>query len=92
MALALTAQGELLVAAAGDPHPLVWYDQEGHVVRSLALDDTPYLADLAGLAVAPDGDIFVSDPTVGGVLHLSAEGALVTILTAQAAARSVRPW
>ena len=83
VALALTPQGELLVAAPGDPYPLTWYDQAGRVVRTLASADVPYLAEPTSLAVAPGGDIFVADPTLGGVLHLTAEGALVAILTAQ---------
>lgn len=81
-ALTASPQQELIVGAPGDPHPLVWYDLDGRVVRKLAVADAPYIAQPLGLAVAATGDIFVADPTVGAVLRLTPEGELAAIYTA----------
>ena len=78
--VAVTADGDLLVADSGN-HRIVKLDAEGRVLASWGqfgapdlVGDQPAFNEPWGVAVAPDGSIYVADTWNHRVLHLSAEG------------------
>jgi hypothetical protein len=76
VALALTAAGELLVAALDRAQPLAWYGADGRLVRTLAHAGAGPAPAPADLALGDDGTIYLADPAVGGVVLRNDHGDL----------------
>lgn len=78
-ALALTPDGLLVVASAGDGSRLGWYRTDGSLVRlaSVELD----VGVPRGLAVRPDGEIIVADTGNSRVVRVAADGSILDHLT-----------
>lgn len=74
-ALAVTAEGYLLVASPHGENRLVWYDAGGQVIRRLRPELS--LGSPRGLAVRPNGEILVADEQGGRVVRLSAAGEII---------------
>ncbi|MEZ4618424.1 MAG: hypothetical protein R2867_23320 [Caldilineaceae bacterium] len=79
-ALALTPNGEIIVAAQESTQKLVWYQQDGEVIRTYG--EEQIRINPTGLAVDADGTLFVSDGGNGRILRLLAQSETVNTLTA----------
>ncbi len=85
VAMALTTDGRYLYVANSGASQVLVLEPAGTVVNTLDLPPdatTGRLARPIGIAVAPDGDLFVSDPDGNRVFHYDSDGALLQSLGA----------